>query len=885
MKKRILLLITLVLGACLLLVACGGGFDDDDDWKTVRIEQLRIKSTTYELGREISVSVTSTPVDFNLDHEGGEWDYKRLSGYVYFTEQDKLVKAPEGGSAYASLFGFRLAPEVLTTEDIIVYAAYCTHETPHEGFEGDLVSEGVRVKCQTPVVTTAEEFIKYVTEKDGSHSKTFALGADIDLGGMEWTPVDYTDATIWGMGHTVSNFKITATGAQNVGLFSTLAGTVRDLNITDATVTARGEGQNVGILAGVVKHENEYHNTGITRIVNVTVNGEVSAPYYENVGGVVGCSEGVPFNNCTNYAVVNGKTSVGGLCGKATLNNYENKQISAGESFVSCINFGNVSGNTNVGGLIGYLSTSAASVTVAKCTSTGEVVGTSGVGGVFGKVQGVATLAEIRNSATVVGGMMGEKTGGIVGDADGLQSINYCENQGDVTGGKYVGGIVGYAPNATLRADGMPNDNAVTGISYVGGLAGYVGVVHSATNNATVTTVGIAEDGWAVLGGIAGYCTGLINCTNNADVTATVRGDYVGGLAGLLYLAGSDKCNGNKNNGLVSGMGTGTGGIAGFMSTASGGDAIYEISDNENNGAVSGVGYVGGLFGEINAQAFISVSLLKNNAEVTATDACAGGIVGRANRLTVISFCENHADITGVSYVGGMVGNANGTHIKMGGVANENKITGLYYVGGIAGLAGVIEDAKNNGEIVVTGIHESGESYVGGIAGHCAGLLNCENNSDITVSGAGNFVGGLAGILSAGTTECLVNCTNNGVVSTEGNLVGGLVGRLTCGTPGTYHMTYVVRGCINRGAVSGNNVVGGIIGCVLGTNKTYRDCPWCGYTTYYWQFEVKLCQNNSEILGNEAVGGIVGTQTLLTNAATLGDTNQTQYGEVLGTAS
>jgi len=878
MKKRMLLLITLLLGACFLLAACNGGFGDDDDWKTVRIEQLTIESCSYELGEPIRVRFTSTPKEFNLDHEGGEWDSDRLLGYVYFTEQDKMVKVATGNYSF---FGFNLEfdENAPTTEDIIVYAAYCTHDTPHEGFEGDLVSEGKRIACQTPIATTAEEFIQYATEKDGKDSTTFALGADIDLGGMEWTPADYVDATLWGMGHTVSNFKITATGAQNVGLFSTLSGTVRDLNITDATITARGEGTNVGILAGLAKQEG-----GTARIINVTVDGEVNATYCENVGGLVGCSEGATFTNCTNYATVNGNASVGGLCGKATVNNYENKQISASESLVNCINFGVVGGKTNVGGVAGVLSTAVTNVTVSKNKSTGEVVGTSGVGGLFGKVQGVAILAELRNSATVVGGTMGEKTGGIVGDAEGVQSINYCENQGDVTGGKYVGGIVGYAPNAVLRADGIENDNAVSGISYVGGLAGYVGVVHSATNNGTVTTTGISENGWAVLGGIAGYCTGLLDCTNNADVGSAVKGDYVGGLAGLLYLSGSGKCNGNENNGAVSGMGTGTGGIAGFMSTASGGSATYEISDNENNGAVSGVGYVGGLFGEVNAEAFIAVSYHKNNAEVTATDACAGGIVGRANRLTRISFCENHADVTGVNYVGGIAGNAAGTNIEMGGFVNANTITGLSHVGGVAGLAGVIENAVNNGELVVTGIHESGNTYLGGIAGECSAMLNCENNSNITVSGAGNFVGGLAGLVSAGAADCIIDCTNHATVTTEGNIVGGIVGRLTSPAPGTQNTTYAVRGCVNNGTVTGGNVVGGIIGCVLGTNATYRDCPWCGYTTYYKNFTVTLCTNNAEITGVNAVGGIVGTQTQLTNAGTLGDTNQTQYGECLGTA-
>ena len=889
MKKRFLLFALLLLLSLALIACSGGGLfgDDDDDWKTARLEQMTISKCTYRVGESIYVSAIYSPDEWNLAPDGSEWDNERLSGYVYFTEQERMVKVDEVSNM--STFGFTLgAHEALTTEDIIVYIAYCTHDTPHEGFEGDLVSEGKRVSCQTPIATTAEEFIQYITEPENSNrSTTFALGADIDLGGMAWTPVEYNNATIWGMGHTVSNFTITATSAQNVGLFSTFVGTVRDLNIADVTVNARGEGQNVGIFAGMLKHENEHHNTGTTVLENVTVKGEITAAYYTNVGGLAGCSEGVVLKNCKSEATVTGNTAVGGICGKVTLIDYSNtgKKLSAQEELLDCVNLGTVSGKQNVGGVVGHLFTAASGVAIKDLVNNGEVTGTTSAGGVVGYAQGVAEMWELVNNGAVTGTIGGTHTGGVCGSADGLKYFYYCENTADINGVKYVGGIVGYAPAATLECEGVANNNTITGTSYVGGFAGACELVISAVNNGTVTTTGISSDGYAAVGGIAGTCKGALNCKNNADIIISVRGDYVGGIAGLIYLLDSNKLVGNDNNGEVSGTGAGScvGGIAGFLSTNATGSAVYTVSDNKNSGLVSGINNVGGLFGEISAQAYISLSLLTNRGEVTATGNYVGGIVGKAQNLTEISFCENKADVTGTHYVGGMAGYATDTVIKMGGVANYQTITGVSYIGSVAGLAGVIYDAINSGAIVVVGLPESGDSYVGGIVGYGSALLNCTNNSDITVNGAGNFVGGLAGLLLANSTECLINCTNNGAISTEGNLVGGLVGRATCGAPGAYHMTYVVRDCINNGEVSGNNVVGGIIGCVLGASGSHYDCPWCGPTTYYWQFEVKLCQNNSEITGVNAVGGIVGTQTLLSNAGALGDTNQTLFGEVLGT--
>ena len=890
MKKRFLLL-TLLLVLGFVLVACSGGGlfgDDDDAWKTARLEQMTIDRCTYRVGEQIRVHATYSPDEWNLAPDGSEFEVERLSGYVYFTEQDRMVKVDEVGNS--STFGFSLgAHEALTTEDIVVYIAYCTHDTPHDGFEGDLVSDGKRISCQTPIATTAEEFIKYVTESESSNrSTTFALGADIDLGGMAWTPVEYNNATIWGMGHTVSNFTITATAAQNVGLFSTFAGTVRDLNIADVTINARGEGQNVGIFAGTLKHENEHHNTGTTVLQNVTVAGEINASYYNNVGGLAGCSNGVVLKNCKSEATVTGNTAVGGICGKVTLIDYSStgKKLSADQELLDCVNLGSVGGKQNVGGVVGHLVTAASGVSVKGLVNNGAVTGTTSVGGVFGTVQGVNALWDLVNNGTVTGALGGSQTGGVCGYAEGTKYFYYCENTADINGVKYVGGIVGNAPAATLECEGVANNNTITGTSYVGGFAGACELVISAVNNGTVTTTGISSDGYAAVGGIAGTCKGALNCKNNADIAIAVRGDYVGGIAGLIYLLDSNKLVGNENIGEISGVGTCSyvGGLAGFLSTNATGSAVYTVSDNKNSGRIGGVNHVGGLFGEISAQAYISVSLLTNRGEVTATGNNVGGIVGKARRLTEISFCENKADITGTNYVGGIAGYAAGTVIKMGGVANYQTITGISYLGGVAGQAGAIYDAVNSGTISVVGLPELGDSYVGGIVGYGAALLNCINNSDITVNGAGNFVGGLAGLASVeGVIDCIVNCVNNGNVTSGGNFVGGIAGRLYSAPPsGKYEETHQVKNNENNGTVSGANVVGGLFGCVLGTNETIRDCAWCGYTTYYKRFEIKLCSNNGAVTGSSYVGGIVGVSTYLNNADTLADTNQNLYGDYHG---
>ena len=63
-------------------------------------------------------------------------------------------------------------------------------------------------------------------------SGRYALDADIDLGGRDWTPLG-SDGTPFcgvldGCGHTISNFRITKTDeAGNTGIFGVNAGTVQ----------------------------------------------------------------------------------------------------------------------------------------------------------------------------------------------------------------------------------------------------------------------------------------------------------------------------------------------------------------------------------------------------------------------------------------------------------------------------------------------------------------------------------------------------------------------------------------------------------------------------------------------------------------------------------
>ena len=99
-------------------------------------------------------------------------------------------------------------------------------------------------------IASAEEFLHLDLTGE------YALDADIDLGGRDWTPLGSDDAPFCGVldgcGHTISNFCITKTdGAGNTGIFGVNAGTVQDVTFKNVRLSPKIVGSaNVGLLAG-----------------------------------------------------------------------------------------------------------------------------------------------------------------------------------------------------------------------------------------------------------------------------------------------------------------------------------------------------------------------------------------------------------------------------------------------------------------------------------------------------------------------------------------------------------------------------------------------------------------------------------------------------------
>lgn len=859
MNKKVIIAICVVAFLIFVGIISSCSSDDADGGDSTNEKSFTLECPTEMMaGDRIEITIKKS-YDFNMYHNDYTWSVvgeNTVGGSFVFEDLDT-------SDSYTNKFFTATTPG-----KVKIQAKNTT--------SGELYSNIVEITVKGYEIKTVAE-LKALKDS----SKGYTLMNDLDLSGEKsWEPITGFTGGLDGNGHKITGLTIDVLNTKDVGLFSVLEGSVKNLTIENAKITGRGDAGNAGILAGTSK--------GL--VDNVNVMGEISLTYYNNVGGVVGFCDGGKLTNCINNASVAGANNVGGICGNAT--------ITETEGVKGCVNAGAVFGREQIGGVVGYITTVRSNTTYSlpNNKNLADVTGTNSVGGLFGQIYGFYErysytdynaffeMSVSTNEGRVSASTTGNYTGGLVGKATKLVTITTCENKSDISGGNYVGGFVGYAPDTTIKANGTKNNNTITGKGVVGGFAGECGIVEGAVNNGEIVSTGVfVEEGKsrAYVGGIAGYCRGMVDCTNNADITVENNGDFVGGVAGYVLVSEDGYLRDCTNNGSVSASNY-VGGLAGYI-TCPRGSITYEISNCTNKGAILGNECVGGLFGEVygtyerysysDYYSYFKFSLLTNEGQVEGSETgnYVGGLAGKGNYVSLITTCDNKADVIGGNYVGGFVGYSPDTNIKATGTKNNCAVTGKTYVGGFAGYAGVIEYAENNGQITALGVDESGHTYIGGVAGYCTGVIGCVNNADISTRN-GVYVGGIAGYIYVSLENTIHDNANNGSI-TGNNYVGGILGYATCPRSNT---TYSIANNQNRGAVTGNCYVSGIAGYVRAFYERYS------YSDYNSYFQITSCINDGDVAGNSYVGGICGGYERLKTDANLMDTNTTTVGNKLG---
>ena len=428
----------------------------------------------------------------------------------------------------------------------------------------------------------------------------YALGADLDLNGIAWTPIGDSSSNAFkgrfdGLGHTINNLTLNDTGGNgNQGLFGfTVGAVIRDIGILNPNIISTG-GYQVGALVGAFYTQREGEDSIID---SYSASGSVSGA--GSVGGLIGIANSVGSikNSYSTTDVTGTQTDVGGLIGK-----YSGAITPVLTSLYNSYATGAVHGASAVGGLVGY--------------SNGKIASSYATGAVTGDY---------------------DQTGGLVGYNNYIITDSYAT--GDVTGGGWggTGGLVGQnAQSYSNRSIAIINSHygssdftsTVRGLGDVGGLIGF----NNAGNIETSYSIGNVEGG-VNIGGLVGrsYYYSVIS---KSYATGTVTG----------------------TNGYVGNAGTGTGANVGGLV---GKNDSSKILQSYSTGAVSGDRDVGGFVGYNtgNSQTLIENSYSTSDASASGSSGSVGGFVGINETIITNSYSTGVASTSGsVQNIGGFVG-------------------------------------------------------------------------------------------------------------------------------------------------------------------------------------------------------------------------------------
>ena len=343
--------------------------------------------------------------------------------------------------------------------------------------------------------------------------KYYKLSEDIDLAGEEWEPINngydvnhFFKGVFDGAGHTVSNFKITNTTYESVGLFGSVSGTVKNLKVTQFEINFtqndeqyRSVGGIVGILGGEAPC---LENCSAEGEINVTSNGVLL------VGGVVG----------RTYSIGDAPTT--------SIKNCGSKVLVTAESTIENGSFESI--GLKCGAFVGSLGTA----TVSDCWANATVKATS------------------KTHGSTVGIFAGSAGGSLLRDcfATGkAEMIRLAQDESQAYRAGYLGGLCGDASYSNLKIErsSFDGDLIATGIGnfYVGGLVGAMD--GSITDSFAAGTIKMSGDGIfsyynanggfvGGLVGVASYKVELINCYAANIINALYTENYlsVGGLMG-----------------------------------------------------------------------------------------------------------------------------------------------------------------------------------------------------------------------------------------------------------------------------------------------------------------------------------------------------------------
>jgi filamentous hemagglutinin family protein len=585
-----------------------------------------------------------------------------------------------------------------------------------------------------------------------------------------------------GARHTIDKLTIVSS-AQLVGLFGRSNGVIRNLGLTNASVTTTGNSQFLGVLAGAN-------------------GGSITNSYTTGKAGNYG--DAIPADGVQGaYGGLVGLNDAGGVI--------SNSHSSASVHVVGPAKSGYVDG----GGLVGQ-NHGTISLAYAQGSVTGE--NTSPAGSYLGGLVGWNLSGKVEKSyasGSVTGTGLFTSTGGLIGVLDG-GSVTESYASGSVSGTGDVGGLVGYNGGSITQSYATGN---VTGgaNSVVGGLVG--------TNSGTITETyasGAVTGGTnSSLGGLVGSNNGDGNVTLSywdAQTTGQVHSSGSLDSFGLTTAAAMKKSSyaGWKFDGegavwfmidgqtrpfLRSEWSTTITNSHQLQLTAMQPNASYTLANNVSLGA--DLNNPSSMWG---SAGFVPIGNMSFEGGFTGTF---DGQNHTIDQLTIAP--TGNIENPGINSIGlfayigpkGVVQNLNLTNVSV--TANPNVTN--QFVGTVAGLnAGTIKNVSVTG--VVNGM-PGGISLAGVIAGGLVGQNGAMFDNNATIK-PGTITGSFANVNVTVGDSCSGSSCNGGQ-----SIAGGLVG---FNSPTSTIADSVAIGNVTAGAsASAGGLVGQNFGTIIGT--------------------------------------------------------------------
>ena len=277
-------------------------------------------------------------------------------------------------------------------------------------------------------IGTVSELVWFAKQVNGGNRAIKGvLTGDIDLNGLNWTPIGTSSnkfaGSFDGAGHTIKNLSIdyaTAKASESLylGLFGNVEGAkdtyavIKDLTVEGNVSAASSYSVYTGSVGGVIGNGKYLTLTGVIARINVSVDEKVGNS--SGVGGLAATLLGSTVTNCGNEGNVTGVKQIGGLC----------YQLYSG-SMTGCYNTGSVTATgTYVGGVMGY----AKSASVTNIYNTGAVSTTRNqIGGLIGIMENSTLTNAYTTGKITVSETGGNAVGAAVGWAETLSNVFYLE--------------------------------------------------------------------------------------------------------------------------------------------------------------------------------------------------------------------------------------------------------------------------------------------------------------------------------------------------------------------------------------------------------------------------------------------------------------------------